>query len=521
MVGIAEDVTEQRKAEDALRHARYDLELRVHERTADLAKANAALSAETAERERAMQTLRESENTYRVLVENLPQKIFLKDRNSVYVSSNHNYALDLRTPPDDLRGRTDYDFYPPELAEKYRADDRRVMESGQTEEMDEGYLQDGQERVVHTVKTPVRDEQGRVTGVLGIFWDVTERKRAEDALRESEERFRATFEQAAVGIAHVAPDGHLLRVNQRFCDIVGYSLGELLRKTFQDITHPDDLDADLAYLRRMLAGQISTYVAERRYVRKDGSIVWSDLTVALVREPSGKPKYFISVVEDIGARKRADEQIRAALEEKTVLLREVHHRVKNNLQAIISLLRIRGAQIGDPAVRQLLIQVQEQARTMSLVYEQLYQSRNLARVQMADYLRILSSNVLRAFGGRQDIDLSVDADGVVMDAQTAMPCGLIVNELVTNALKHAFPPGFVGRPAIGVELRREEARFVLKVVDNGIGLPAGLDRQNLATMGLHLVDLWATHQLGGTLQVDSGQGTAFTATFEESAKATE
>ena len=136
------------------------------------------------------------------------------------------------------------------------------------------------------------------------------RKLAEKASPESEARFRAIFELAAVGVALVAKDGAWLDVNQRLCDIVGYTREELLGLTFQDITHPGDLDADLGYVRQMLAGEISTYAMEKRYVRKGGGIVWINLTVSLVREASGAPKYFISVVENITERKRAEEALR-------------------------------------------------------------------------------------------------------------------------------------------------------------------------------------------------------------------
>jgi two-component system sensor kinase FixL len=143
---------------------------------------------------------------------------------------------------------------------------------------------------------------------------VAERARAEQALRESEQRFRATFDQAAVGIAHIAPAGSWLQVNQRLCEIVGYMREELLQRTSQDITHPDDLDIDLAYVGQMLANEISSYSIEKRYIRKDGSLVWINLTVSLVRRASGAPKYFISVVEDITVRKRADAALRESEE---------------------------------------------------------------------------------------------------------------------------------------------------------------------------------------------------------------
>lgn len=143
-----------------------------------------------------------------------------------------------------------------------------------------------------------------------VGWLIGERRRSGEKLRESEERFEATFEQAAVGIAMVAPDGRWLRVNRKLCEIVGYSHDELLTKTFQDITHPDDLDADLAYVRQMLAGGIKHYTMEKRYIRKDGSLIWINLTVALARKKDATPDYFISIIEDIQARKQAEEDLR-------------------------------------------------------------------------------------------------------------------------------------------------------------------------------------------------------------------
>ena len=164
----------------------------------------------------------------------------------------------------------------------------------------------GSRRWLETHASPLRDAAGVVTALLGITRDITERKQAEAAVREGEARFRAIFEQAAVGVAQVAPDGRWLDVNQRLCEIVGYTREELLNATFQGITHPDDLEADLAFVCRMLADEITTYAMEKRYRRKDGSLVWIHLTVSLVRGPLAVPLYFISVVQDISQRKRTE-----------------------------------------------------------------------------------------------------------------------------------------------------------------------------------------------------------------------
>ena len=162
------------------------------------------------------------------------------------------------------------------------------------------------------------------------------------ALQKSEKRFRSAFEQAAVGVAHVAPDGTWLRVNQKLCQIVGYSEEQLLQKTFQDITHPEDLDSDLEYVRQMLAGEIQTYSMEKRYIRQDSSIVWINLTVSLVRKDSGEPDYFISVVEDINDRKKTElalEESKQKLEQanlaKDSFIAHISHELRTPLNSII------------------------------------------------------------------------------------------------------------------------------------------------------------------------------------------
>jgi PAS domain S-box-containing protein len=146
----------------------------------------AQLEAPGAEIKGADNALRESENKYRTLLENLPQMIFLKDRNSVYLSCNDNYARDLNIKADEIAGKTDHDFYPTELAEKYRTDDSEIMESGETKDIEETYLKEGKEYTVHTVKTPIKDNNGQVIGVLGIFWDITSQVEIGEILETSQ-----------------------------------------------------------------------------------------------------------------------------------------------------------------------------------------------------------------------------------------------------------------------------------------------------------------------------------------------
>jgi PAS domain S-box-containing protein len=161
---------------------------------------------------------------------------------------------------------------------------------------------------IHTTVSRVTDDQGNMIGFVGIHRDITQQKKSQKLLIDSENRFRATFEQAAVGIAHVGIDGNFLRVNEKFCDILGYSKEETQTLTFQDITHPDDLATDLDHLDQLLKGGKKGYSMEKRYVRKDSGVVWANLTVSLLREDTGKPLFFVSVIKDISARKQLQEE---------------------------------------------------------------------------------------------------------------------------------------------------------------------------------------------------------------------
>jgi PAS domain S-box-containing protein len=177
---IERHIAERNRADEAMQKAHNELERRVIERTAELSKVNKELQFEIAGHKQTEEELRKSENKYRNLIETLPQKIFYKDKNSVYVYCNNNYARDLKINADEITGKTDYDFYPKELAEKYRAEDKNILDSGNTAYIEEKYWEDGKEMVDRKVKTPVEDEEGTAIGILGIFWDITQRKRAEE-----------------------------------------------------------------------------------------------------------------------------------------------------------------------------------------------------------------------------------------------------------------------------------------------------------------------------------------------------
>lgn len=200
IISIWREITKQKQIEEELKILNKCLEQRVTEKTTALINSNEELLKRIAEQKLAEKAVRASEGKYRMLLENLPQRIFYKDKSLVYVSCNESYARDLYIRPDEIMGKTDYDFFPRALAEKYRADDTRIMESGKTEDIEEQYIREGRELTIHTVKTPIMDEAGNVDGILGIFWDVTEKITLErEAILN---RQLAALGELAAGIAH-------------------------------------------------------------------------------------------------------------------------------------------------------------------------------------------------------------------------------------------------------------------------------------------------------------------------------
>ncbi len=254
--------------------------------------------------------IRESEQKFRNIAESSPMGMHFyrlePDGNLIFEGANPAADKLLGLDNNQFVGKTIEAAFPgsigTEIPEKYRAAaaDGQTWQTEQVNYVDEKIK--GAFQVVAFQTTKNR--------MAAMFFDITEQKIIEKELKESEEKFRSTFEQAAVGIAHVAPDGKFIRINQRFCDIVGYSKDELIRRTFQDITHPDDLQRDIGILHRMLSGDLKIHSIEKRYRRKNGAVVWANLTTTLLHDQNNKPKYFISVIEDISDRKKAEETLK-------------------------------------------------------------------------------------------------------------------------------------------------------------------------------------------------------------------
>jgi PAS domain S-box-containing protein len=259
------------------------------------------------ERKRAEQVLAEREAQLAVFVEHAPVAIAMFDRDMRYLAVSRRFGADFHLAPGtQLVGRSHYEVFP-NVPQRWRDIHARVLAGEETSHQEDRCTHaNGRSDWVRWSMTPWREAKGNIGGAL-LFPEVTtEQVEARHALAESEARFRATFENAAVGIVLVAPSGAILRVNDSFARMLGYPAAELTRRTFQDITYPDDLAANLAVLNKTLSGEANSYCIEKRYIRKDASIVWASLTVGCVRKADGGVDYFLSVIEDITERKRAE-----------------------------------------------------------------------------------------------------------------------------------------------------------------------------------------------------------------------
>ena len=518
---------------------------------------------------------------------------------------------------------------------------------------------DGKYRWFSVRAVPLLNEDGRLREWVGVHTDVEAQRQADEeraerqrleGLRQGQEYFRNAFEHSGIGMALVGLDRKPLLVNAAFGRILGYSREELLGVARHQLTHPDDLANDLEFLQRVSECPGAAIEREKRYIHKDGSVVWTLVTGSLIQAPDGQVRHFIVQIQDTTAKRRAAEELRvtsaqlrrsealfrgmaqnfpngaivlfdadlrylavggagladvglsreamegktvsevfspevcaqlepdyraallgtpsraevaytdriydcrvnpvrdsegkivcgmvvtqdvtalkrnerelvASLREKEVLLKEIHHRVKNNLQVICSLLNLQARKVPDGASRDALQESQGRVKAIAEFHDRLYRARNLSDVDSTEYVQGLARGALGAFA-RSNVQLQASGDPVSLGMDNSIPCGLIVNELVTNSLKHAFPGGRAGVVRVGLQVLRGEKgekgeKVLLSVEDDGIGLPADFEERRGRSLGLQLVDMLA-RQLGGSLAVQAGASARFEILFPLNAEA--
>jgi PAS domain S-box-containing protein len=329
-------------------------------------------------------------------------------------------------------------------------------------------------------------------------------------LSEAEAKFRALVEQSLTGIYIIQGD-RFVYVNPRMAEIFGRPAAELTGRSLFDFIVPEDRALAAEHIRRRLSGEVASVHYHLRMLHESGAVLHVEVHGSRA-EYGGQP-VVIGTLLDITERRQAEARIQAALREKEVLLKEIHHRVKNNLQVVSSLLRLQARSLKNPETVAAFEESCARVQSMALVHEKLYQSSSLSELDFGTYAESLVESLLQAYAtDRARIRVRLELDKVRLELQQAIPCALLLNELVSNALKYAFPAGQPGE--LRIRLRADPATdsVCLMVGDNGVGLPADLEPQRAETLGLQLVATLAT-QLRARLEVRRTHGTGYAITF--------
>lgn len=491
---------------------------------AQLEAANRELEHEIVERKQIEAALRVSEARYRAIVEDQTELIvrFLPDGTFTFV--NEAYCRYFGVSREAVIGAP---YKPIIFEEDYDYVDRMVQSMSHenpTVTVENRVVADGAVRWTQWHNRMLFDKDGQFVEFQSVGRDITKFKETKAALRESQ-RFIEKVTATSPVILYVFDllKEHNVYINRDMMAQLGYAPGEieLTPTAFPPaILHPDDL-ATLpdSYRRWDDAQEGELLSAELRMRHRNGE--WRHFhcqETLFARNPDGSPQQILGVVVDITAAKQLEElrqtkeQVQASLKEKEVLLKEIHHRVKNNLQIVYSLLRLQYRRIKDQPAAAILLESQNRIKSIALVHEKLYRSDDLAHIDLSQYIPNLVSSLFSSYNTRSNaIQLKTDIERVLLDIDTAIPCGLIINELVSNALKYAFPDEQTGEIAIGLHTATDRA-VTLTVSDNGIGIPPTFDLTKMDSLGLKLVnDL--VHQLEGRITMHSSHGTAFEITF--------
>jgi PAS domain S-box-containing protein len=460
----------------------------------------------------AVEELREAETRYRTIFEQSPDAILIVDpETALPIEFNDRMHRLLDYSQEQFAKLRVSDYEALESPEETRAHIEKVLREGE-DEFETKLRTKGGKIIDVLVNTKTIDISGRVA-LHNIVRDITEHKRAEEAVRRSE----ASLANAQ-RIAHLGNwDWDVVSNESCWSDEMYRIFGTDPQnfganfEAFLSTVHPDDRErVKKAVSESLYEGK--PYNIEYRIVLPDGAEHIGHSQGEVNFDQAGKPIRMAGTVLDITERKQAEEKIKASLMEKETLLQEVHHRVKNNLQVISSLLNLQASRIKDRHAREMFTESRSRVRAIALMHETLYQSKDLSRIDFGQYSRTLAANLFASYGVDPEVvSWRINVENGFLGVDAAIPCGLIVSELISNSLKYAFPAGKHGE--ICIDFRRDSGnKCILVVKDNGIGLPKELDLRKLETLGLQLV-CTLTDQLDGSLELDCTEGTEFRITF--------
>jgi PAS domain S-box-containing protein len=544
-VDLEKEVDERRLAERALQRSRDELESRVKVRTSDLVAVNERLKREISSRIEAETALRESEENYRLHFENAHDVIYSYDPELRLMEVSPSVERVLGYTPSELIGNQVFELDVICSEDLYKAakDARRVLSGEHIQSTVYRFTaKDGTVLVGEVSGAPIVQD-GEVVGVVSVARDITDRIKAEQEVQVTGEQLRDFLENASDLIQIVDNEGRFVFTNRAWQEALGYTTEELEDLSIVDVVHPDSLSHCTGVFNRVMSGEVVNNV-EAIFVSKEGKPIVVEGN-ANCRYKDGKSLHARGIFRDITYRKQAEEALRRAhdeleqrvkdrtrelvetnaalvesesrikksLTEKEILLKEIHHRVKNNLQVMSSLLALQGMYYDDQNVVRACKDSERRVWTMALVHETLYRSSDLAQIDTNQYFGRLAEDLMAAYAiDSAKVDLLMDIEPLMLEVDCAVNCGLIINELISNCLQHAFPDGGKGEIKLSLRLLGQD-EIELAVRDNGVGMPVGLESGNIRSFGLDLVDM-LVDELKGNIEIDRQGGTEFRIAFK-------
>ncbi len=365
----------------------------------------------------------------------------------------------------------------------------------------------------------IREPDGRVRNIIGVALDITERKQSEEALAAEKERLAVTLRSIGDGVITTDMEGRVLMINRAGELLTGWSQDDAMGKPLPDvfdIALENSPREKINPAQAVLQGGKTFMLPDNTFLCKaDGSEICISDSSAPILDKNGRILGVVLVFRDITERKNYEKNLHASLHQKEVLLQELYHRTKNNMQVISSLLELQSASSGSDEVERIVRESKTRIRTMSLAHEKLYKSKSLSMINMKEYIADLAQLLMGGYGVSQErVSIYFDVQDINLLIDLAIPGGLILSELLSNSFKYAFPDGRTGRIQVGLH-RESDHLIVLTVADDGVGLPRGVDITRSRTLGVQLVQQIVIHQLHGLVKVETDGGVRWTISFRE------
>lgn len=459
----------------------------------------------------AEEKLKESENKYRKLAESVPAAIFIfSGRRFIYCND---YS-------SEITGYSREELFQMDFWDIVHPDFRELA-------MERGFQRQRGEDIPARYEMKILDKNGNAkwmdyTGslieyqnkpsVLGVAYDITELKNTQHALIDSEQKYRALVENMSEVILYVDNRDRIVFVNDNAIKFFGYSRSELIGANAAELLAAEDfIDFVNEKVSQRQHGNADRYEVKMKH--KSGQEMWVEVSGAPLKDSSGEVIGSIGIYSNITERREYADALEKSLRQKDLLLKEIHHRVKNNLQIVSSLIKLQSAHITDKEVHNLFAESQNRIKTMALIHEKLYRSTDISVIEFYDYIKNLVNNLYSTYGISIDrVKLVIEFRSIYLDIDTSIPCGLIVNELISNCLKYAFPGKQSG--SIYIDLKETgRNNFLLIVKDDGVGIPPEIDFSSASSLGLKLVKILA-EQLSGGVELIRTKGSEFRISFK-------